>query len=124
MPDQQTYYQTVAQVLPVLVIAGAVELRYLIRRCSQPGGAFDKGAHWSTRLVAHAYVRFLAFSTGAVLLLTISCLEGIRTGDLTNWWLDDLLPIALPFSVVALALPLLGGVLSTKGLLRWYGEGT
>lgn len=120
--DSQQYYSTLAQVLPVLTIAGAVELRYLIKRCYGSGGVLSTDAGWMIKLTAHLYVRFLAGCSFASLLLTVSCANAVLTQDYESFWIQALLPTVFPFMSVLVALPLLGAVFSPRDLLRWYGE--
>lgn len=114
------YYSTSAQILPVVAVAAAVELRYLVRRLYQSNGTMTR-ARPLVRLSWHLYLRILAGCSFAAVLLTVQCVYALETGK-SSELLRDALPYVLTVTVVLVGMPLFGAIFSPARLTDWYGR--
>ena len=117
--EHETYLATAAQLLPVFVIAGMLELHQFVKVTDRMG--HFESRNWYSRFLAHFWLRLLAACTFACLVLSLECLEALYTEDEPGW-LHPILQWVLPISAVTIALPVLGAVVRPRALLSWYEE--
>ena len=124
MQDNVAYFAALSALLPVLAIAGAVELRILVRRLSRLGVDLNRPEGLHGWFVA-VYVRLLAASLFGAVLLALSAVSALKPGaDGLGWpWSETVVAWVVGLAAVLLSLPLLAAIFSPGDLTRWYGTG-
>lgn len=115
--EHETYLATMAQLLPVLTLAAALELRFYVRKATPRQGAAKDFTWWYQQL----YARALILATWLSLLCAVSCANALRTGEVPGY-LFPVLDFAFPFTAVAIGVPLIAGIVDPRSMTRWYED--
>ncbi|WP_283615463.1 hypothetical protein [Mycolicibacterium poriferae] len=121
--DTTPFLSALVSLLPVLVIAGMVELRYLLRLLDRRGIDLRGRPRGLFQWVAHAYVRVLAGAMFAAVLLTTAAVWALRpeSPGLAGFW-EPLVSPVLGVTGILVALPALAAVISPGDLMHWYDD--
>lgn len=103
MENDATYYATLAQLLPILGVAGAIELRWVVKIIR-----FENPSPWRFQktidVLAGIWLRLLAASIALNFFLTPSALFGVKEGEVSIPGFEMLMIVSISLTVGMLAM--------------------